>query len=48
MTRLVCPGIAIAIIVLAASPSHAEEPKPRIVFNDDAQMLSETPQTGAG
>jgi D-amino peptidase len=47
MTRLVCPGIAIAMIVLATGPSRAEEPKPRIVFNDDAQMLSETPQTGA-
>ena len=41
MTRFVRNLIAIVIIVLTASPSYAEDDKPRIVFNDDAQMLGD-------
>ena len=37
----------IAIVILAAGSMSAEERQRRIVFNDDAQMLSETPPRGA-
>ena len=37
----------IAIVVLAAGTVNANERQPRVVFNDDAQMLMETPPTGA-
>lgn len=46
MTRFVRNLIAIVIIVLTASPSYAEDDKPRVVFNDDAQMLGEAPLEG--
>ena len=40
-------GALFAIVVLVAGAVNAEERQPRVVFNDDAQMLSETPPTGA-
>lgn len=43
MTRLLT---SFAIVALAANPSHADKPKPRVVFNDDAQMLGEAPLEG--
>ena len=46
MTRFVRNLIAIVIIVLTASPSYSEDDKPRVVFNDDAQMLGEAPLEG--
>ena len=47
MTRLVGSLIATTImIVLAACPSYAEDGNPRVVFNDDAQMLGEAPLKG--
>lgn len=41
MFRLLLP---LAMIVSIVGASQAEQPQPRVVFNDDAQMLSEAPQ----
>ena len=46
MTRSVHAAIAVAIMASAAGPLHAEKPRPRAVFNDDAQMLREAPPEG--
>ncbi|MBW3596094.1 MAG: hypothetical protein KY475_02335 [Planctomycetes bacterium] len=45
MTKLFRDAVLIAIAV-AAESSQAAEANPRIIFNDDAQMLSEAPQEG--
>lgn len=37
---------AVGVAVLATGFSLAAEPKPRVLFNDDAQMLSEAPLDG--
>jgi len=45
MKRVV--GALIASVAVASSALQADERQPRVVFNDDAQMLMETPAEGA-
>ena len=44
MMRVV--GALIASVAVASGALQADERQPRIVFNDDAQMLMETPAEG--
>ncbi len=46
MRQLVWAYVGMTVIVSAGGQLQAEEPKPRVVFNDDAQMLAEAPLEG--
>ncbi len=46
MTQLVRTLVGITFIVSAGGQSLADKAKPRVVFNDDAQMLAEAPLEG--
>ncbi len=43
--RSIC--VTVAMILLGTGAIRADDRKPRVVFNDDAQMLMETPRSGA-
>ena len=39
-------GALIAMVAVTGNMVHTDERKPRVVFNDDAQMLMEAPAKG--